>query len=153
MILSCKYSLCLPCLISDFRLLNVINKSDCSTGDKFVIKGSEGVRKQFLIINDVPILGFVNKGEKFHDCNNFNDITENVGCKVVDGLATVDLDPALPSPATPVGGGSLPTYNQSCMSEHLQLGPIYHHSPLPRCHPLIFPQSTTWSTTCPPAVH
>ena len=73
------------------------SKPGCSRGDKFVLKGAAGVRKQFLIMNGMPLLAFVEKKTKFHECSSFTDITANVACKEVPGLAT--LDPSISTTA------------------------------------------------------
>jgi hypothetical protein len=73
-----------------------------------------GVRKQFLIVNNVPILGFVKKGgDKFHDCESFNDITATVACKEVPGLATFEttVPTATTTTTIPAEGKSLQPFN------------------------------------------
>ena len=52
------------------------------SGNKFVIKQETGVRKQFLILNGEPILGFVANGKKFANCTSYTDVTASVDCKV-----------------------------------------------------------------------
>ena len=52
------------------------------SGNKFVIKQETGVRKQFLILNGEPILGFVDNGKKFANCSSYTDVTASVDCKV-----------------------------------------------------------------------
>ena len=52
------------------------------SGNKFVIKQETGVRKQFLILNGEPILGFVVNGKKFANCSSYTDVTASVDCKV-----------------------------------------------------------------------
>ena len=52
------------------------------SGNKFVIKRVDGVRKQFLILNGEAILGFVNRGKKFTNCSSYTEITGRVDCKV-----------------------------------------------------------------------
>ena len=42
----------------------------------------KGMRKQFLIVNDEPLLVFVKKNQKFSDCQSFQEITSSVSCKV-----------------------------------------------------------------------
>ena len=61
---------------------SITSNSGCDDGTKFVIKQVTGVRKQFLILNGTPILGFVTKGEKFADCSSYTEVTLNVDCKV-----------------------------------------------------------------------
>ena len=52
------------------------------SGNKFVIKRVDGVRKQFLILNGEAILGFVKRGKKFTNCSSYTEITGSVDCKV-----------------------------------------------------------------------
>ena len=52
------------------------------SGNKFVIKRVDGVRKQFLILNGETVLGFVTNGEKFANCASYTAVTANVDCKV-----------------------------------------------------------------------
>ena len=75
------------------KLANIVQNSNCKSGDKYVIKQdrNSGIRAQFLITDNEPILGFRKRGEKFHTCSSFADVTSNVQCKEVSGLANVDL--------------------------------------------------------------
>jgi hypothetical protein len=52
------------------------------SGSKFVVKQKTGVRKQFLILNGSPVLGFVTKKTKFTSCTSYTQVTSNVDCKV-----------------------------------------------------------------------
>ena len=55
-----------------------------SLGTKFVVKQKRGMRKQFLVVDDEPLLVFVEKkGKKFTDCQSYEDITASVKCKVI----------------------------------------------------------------------
>jgi len=72
-------------------LKDITGNSGCSSGQKFVLKGSSGVRRQFLIVSDNVILAFVVKKKKFTECTAFTDITTSVTCKSIDGLDSVDL--------------------------------------------------------------
>ena len=51
-------------------------------GNKFVIRKMKGTRKQFLILNGNPVLGFVQKKKKFTSCKSYTQITANLKCKV-----------------------------------------------------------------------
>ena len=51
-------------------------------GNKFVIRKMKGTRKQFLILNGNPVLGFVQKKKKFASCKSYTQITANLKCKV-----------------------------------------------------------------------
>ena len=83
------------------KIAGIVSNSGCDSGDKFVIKQVSGVRKQFLIMNNEPILAFVNKGKKFTACDSYTEITSSVVCKEVSGLANVDLSAsAAPSPTS-----------------------------------------------------
>ena len=45
-----------------------------SVGTKFVVKQKRGMRKQFLVVDDEPLLVFVEKkGKKFTDCQSYED--------------------------------------------------------------------------------
>jgi len=66
------------------------NGNGCKTGDKFVLKAESGSRRQFLIISNKVILAFVSNtaGEKkFTDCATITDVTAQLTCKAVDGVA------------------------------------------------------------------
>ena len=83
------------------KISGIVSNSGCDSGDKFVIKQVTGVRKQFLIMNNEPILAFVNKGKKFTACDSYTEITSSVVCKEVSGLANVNLSAsAAPSPTS-----------------------------------------------------
>jgi len=73
---------------------DIVSNSQCSDGQKFVIRKANGTRKQFLIIQDQLVLGFIRKGKKFSSCVGYTDITEDVSCKHVSGLDDVSLDAA-----------------------------------------------------------
>merc|ERR1712226_1089849 len=72
-------------------LKDITGNSGCSSGQKFVLKGSSGVRRQFLIVSDNVILAFITKKKKFTECTAFTDITTSVTCKSIAGLDSVDL--------------------------------------------------------------
>ena len=60
-----------------------LQKPDISKpGHKFVITKQEGVRKQFLLLNGSPVLGFVNNNKKFSSCSSYTEVTADVDCKV-----------------------------------------------------------------------
>jgi len=60
-----------------------LQKADVlKTGHKFVITKQEGVRKQFLLLNGSPVLGFVNNNKKFSSCSFYTEVTADVDCKV-----------------------------------------------------------------------
>ena len=80
------------------KICDVTNNTGCSDGEhehysyyiyfffqgnKFVIKQKTGVRKQFLILNGSPVLGFVTKKKKFTSCSSYTEVTANVDCKVI----------------------------------------------------------------------
>jgi len=73
------------------RLCDIPSNPGCTNGHKFVITKEEGVRKQFLILNGSPVLGFVNNGRKFSSCSSYTEVTADVDCKEVPGLESVDL--------------------------------------------------------------
>jgi len=55
------------------------------------------VRKQFLVLNGESVLAFVAKPSqenavKFSQCATYRDITEEVGCKPVEGAAGLSLN-------------------------------------------------------------
>merc|ERR1719432_359283 len=72
-------------------LADITSNSGCSNGQKFVLKGANNTRKQFLIVNDKAIIAFITKRKKFTACESFTDITTSVSCKSVSGLDNVTL--------------------------------------------------------------
>ena len=65
------------------RKSKILQKPDNSKpGHKFVITKQEGVRKQFLLLNGSPVLGFVNNNKKFSSCSSYTEVTADVDCKV-----------------------------------------------------------------------
>merc|ERR1719284_701419 len=72
-------------------LADITSNSGCSNGQKFVLKGANNTRKQFLIVNDKAIIAFIVKKKKFTACESFTDITTSVSCKTVSGLDNVTL--------------------------------------------------------------
>merc|ERR1719382_2003722 len=72
-------------------LADITSNSGCSNGQKFVLKGANNTRKQFLIVNDKAIIAFITKRKKFTACESFTDITTSVSCKTVSGLDNVPL--------------------------------------------------------------
>ena len=60
------------------------------SGFKFVIKGVSGVRRQFVIVDNKPILAFT--AGKFAECTTFTDRTADIKCKVIITSVT-DPDP------------------------------------------------------------
>jgi len=65
---------------------------NCPNGSKFVIKKVRGVRKQFLIMNGTAVIAFVENKKKFAECAKWEEITDSVKCKNVDGLDKIDLE-------------------------------------------------------------
>ena len=51
-------------------------------GNKLVLKKKTGLRRQFLLLNGNPVLGFVERKKKFTSCSSYTDITAQVDCKV-----------------------------------------------------------------------
>ena len=45
------------------------------SGNKFMIKEAQDVRKQFLTLNGHAILGFVRNGKKFADCDSYTKVS------------------------------------------------------------------------------
>merc|ERR1711931_107052 len=72
-------------------LADITSNSGCSNGQKFVLKGANNTRKQFLIVNDKAIIAFITKKKKFTACESFTDITTSVSCKTVSGLDNITL--------------------------------------------------------------
>merc|ERR1712088_1182313 len=72
-------------------LADITSNSGCSNGQKFVLKGANNTRRQFLIVNDKAIIAFITKRKKFTACESFTDITTSVSCKTVSGLDNVTL--------------------------------------------------------------
>merc|ERR1719398_322273 len=72
-------------------LADITSNSGCSNGQKFVLKGANNTRRQFLIVNDKAIIAFITKRKKFTACESFTDITTSVSCKSVSGLDNVTL--------------------------------------------------------------
>jgi len=73
-------------------ICDIATNSQCSDGNKFVIKRANETRKQFLILDNKPVLGFISKGKKFTDCTEYTEITNDVTCKEVSGLSSVSLE-------------------------------------------------------------
>merc|ERR1712062_220667 len=57
------------------KLCEVLNNTSCSNGDKFVIRKMRGTRRQFLILNGSPVMGFRQRKKKFSSCSSFTQIT------------------------------------------------------------------------------
>ena len=49
---------------------------------KFDVQQKAGVRKQLLVVGDEVLIGFIQMGKKFADCETLTEVTENVDCKV-----------------------------------------------------------------------
>ena len=47
-----------------------------------MVKQANGVRKQFLIVGEDVILAFVEKGQKFSECESMAEVSADVSCKV-----------------------------------------------------------------------
>merc|ERR1719431_639230 len=73
------------------KLCEVLNNTTCSNGDKFVIRKMRGTRRQFLILNGSPVMGFRQRKKKFFSCSSFTQITASLQCKEVSGLDSLDL--------------------------------------------------------------
>ena len=56
-----------------------------------LFQGASNIRKQFLIVDDKVVLGFVARMKKFPTCDSFTDITTSVSCKAVSGLDSITL--------------------------------------------------------------
>ena len=69
-----KYSI-MKVYVSQHILIN-------SVGNKLVLKKKTGLRRQFLLLNGSPVLGFVQRKKKFTSCGSYTDITAQVDCKV-----------------------------------------------------------------------
>jgi len=65
--------------------------ANCADGSKMVIQNKRGVRKQFLLTNEMTIYGFATKGEKLADCPSLTEITDSIICKDVEGLSSISL--------------------------------------------------------------
>merc|ERR1711892_327711 len=72
----------------------------CSDGNKLVLKKKKGLRRQFLLLNGSPVLGFVQRKKKFTSCASYTDVTDQVDCKGVSGLSSVDLSSSSNSSAS-----------------------------------------------------
>ena len=46
------------------------------------MKKQKGLRRQFLILNGSPVLGFIKRKNKFTSCDTYKDVTDSVDCKV-----------------------------------------------------------------------
>jgi hypothetical protein len=94
------------------------------------------VRKQFLIMTGAPILAFVEKKTKFHECSSFTDITANVACKEVPGLAFLD-----PRSTTATDGRTLHSICQGIVATNSQgyflftFEAVLQHSKMELCWP------------------
>ena len=64
------------------KISGITANSGCASGNKFVIKQQTGVRKQFIILDNEPILAFINRGKKFTQCTSYTEVTTSVTCKV-----------------------------------------------------------------------
>ena len=51
-------------------------------GNKLVLKKQRGLRRQFLLLNGSPVLGFIMRKKKFTSCEAYKDVTNTVDCKV-----------------------------------------------------------------------
>ena len=52
------------------------------SGNKLVLKKQKGLRRQFLLLNGSPVLGFIMRKKKFTSCEAYKDVTDTVDCKV-----------------------------------------------------------------------
>ena len=60
------------------RLAWMTGNPGCDSGDKFVLKRRPPVRKQFMILNNEPVLVFVENKKKFPQCTKYTDVTSKV---------------------------------------------------------------------------
>ena len=60
------------------RLAWMTGNPGCDSGDKFVLKRRPLVRKQFMILNNEPVLVFVKNKKKFPQCTKYTDVTSKV---------------------------------------------------------------------------
>jgi len=56
-----------------------------------VLKKQKGLRRQFLLLNGSPVLGFIMRKKKFTSCEAYKDVTDTVDCKGVIGLSDLQL--------------------------------------------------------------
>jgi len=78
------------------------NGQNCADGSKFVISKEKGTRKQFLLVDGKDIIAFIKNGDKFANCSSFTDVTSQVTCKPVDGVASISLSEGEINSPTPV---------------------------------------------------
>lgn len=79
------------CNFVDLCSLGATEDSTCAPGQKFLLRGKRGVRRQFLVTNSSSLVMFLTKGEKVTDCNQLSDISSRISCKVVPGLSELVL--------------------------------------------------------------
>jgi len=96
------------CEYIDLCEIDRMAASGCNSGQKFVIKGNKGVRRQFLMVDNKKIVAFLGRKKKIVDCAaNLTDVTSRVSCKTIDGAGDIKLvkqnstntTPAAPTPA------------------------------------------------------
>merc|ERR550532_560084 len=87
------------CDFADLCSLGTRNNSTCAVGQKFLIRGVRGVRRQFLVSNSSSLPGrergtlvlFLTRGVKVTECTQVKDITSRLACKEVPGLSEMGL--------------------------------------------------------------
>lgn len=69
----------------------------CRPGDKFLVQGEQGVRRQFLLAPGSNIVIFLSRGKKVTSCYGqgwsiLTDITQQVTCKPVAGVESLPVE-------------------------------------------------------------
>ena len=70
------------CDFADLCSLGSRNDSTCAVGQKFLIRGVKGVRRQFLVSNSSSLVMFLTRGVKVTDCSKVREMTSRLTCKV-----------------------------------------------------------------------
>jgi len=82
----------------------------CASGEKFLVQGEQGVRRQFLVTSTATIVIFLARGKKARDCSGpgwsiLTDLTASLPCKAVPGanntLVAVEEEVATTTPGPP----------------------------------------------------
>jgi len=89
--LTASLELGLHCDFVDLCSLGTRNDSTCAVGQKFLIRGVRGVRRQFLVSNSSSLVMFLTRGVKVTECSQMMDITSRLTCKEVPGLSEMVL--------------------------------------------------------------
>lgn len=79
--------------------------SGCRLGDKFLVQGEPGVRRQFLMAPGSNIVIFLSRGKKVTSCYGqgwsiLTDISQKVTCKPVAGLESLSVETGLATGTT-----------------------------------------------------